>query len=91
MYWRSCSHHTLCSVGPCGSVVRLPGFHLEQKVGGGGGGGGVFWKEELSNARGIWAHAPPETFEPVPGCGAWSLVVSMTKYYMMYKLLMSND
>ena len=50
--------------------MYMSGFHLEQNV---RGGGGSFWKEELSNARGVWGHAPSEKFELVT---AWSLVVS---------------
>ena len=42
------------------------GFVNFIRVSSGGGGGGSFWKEELSNARGIWGHAPV----PVLGRGA---------------------
>ena len=69
MHARQSIHISTNYVSICSIVLSV--FHLEQKV-----RGGSFWKEELSNARGVWGHAPAEKFESVPGCGAWSLVVS---------------
>ena len=47
------SHYNDGKCKQTATSIRMPGFHLEQKL-----GGGSFWMEELSNARGVWGMLP---------------------------------